>query len=115
MSEVYNLQVKLDKKTEKILRELGKREQRKISNYCKVILTNWANENEPYLDIEVQESNKENKNLTNELPKVESSPKKVLKRPSKVTDSPSKHSESTLETIILDEDTPKITGLFGMA
>lgn len=107
MSDVYNLQVKLDKKIENILRKLANEDHRKLSNYCRVILTNWAMEHEPNLDIKEEDISVP----TKKIEKVESS-KKTLKRPSKKVNSPSKPVESNMETITLDLDTPKISGQF---
>ena len=104
---VYNLQIKLDKETEKVLRDLAKEDKRPLSSYCRVILMNWVQEQKQQGNIV------HNPTVVEEIPVVET--KKKLKRPSKVTKSPSKPVESRTETITLDDDTPKITGLFGMA
>ena len=106
MSDVYNLQVKLDRKTEKVLRKLAEEDQRKLSNYCRVILTNWALENESNLDIiEDQETVAPPK-------KVETSKKKLVKKPTKEVKT---SSDNRTETITLSDDMPKISGSFGLA
>lgn len=104
---VYNLQIKLDRETEQVLRELAKEDKRPLSSYCRVILMNWVEEQKQQGNIETTYTEPQ------EIEVVET--KKKLKRPSKALKSPSKPVESRTETITLDDDTPKITGLFGMA
>lgn len=104
---VYNLQIKLDKDTERLLRELAKEDNRPLSSYCRVVLMNWVQEQKQQGNIEITYTEPQ------EIEVVET--KKKLKRPSKVIKGPSKPIESKTETITLDDDTPKITGLFGMA
>ena len=108
MSEVYHLQVKLDKETKKILSDLAELDERKLSNYCKVILTNWAMDNKSLLDLDECVVPLEEK-------KVETL-KKPLKRVSKKSPYENVSVEPRTETIKLNNnDSPKVTGTFGMA
>lgn len=117
MSGVYNLQIKLDKKTEKILRVLAKNDDRTLSNYCMVVLKKWVEGQEVDVDLQQDEETTtprvETKTKKSTKLKRPSTNKTVVTPPREVQGTP-KTVESKVETITLDIDTPKISGQFNM-
>lgn len=108
MSDVYNLQVKLDRKTEKILRRLAKEDDRTLSNYCMVVLKKLAEEHNLVVDVE------EEKIVVNK-PKTEN--KKLVKVEKVQQNCPNSTKSVEIkksETITLSNDTPNIIGHFGL-
>ena len=100
MGDVYNLQVKLDRKTEKILRQLAKEDDRTLSNYCMVALKKLAEEHNLVVDVEE---------------KVVVSKPKTLKKSVKVEKPPQTEKSVEIkktETITLSNDMPNISGHF---
>ena len=99
MGDVYNLQVKLDRKTEKILRQLAKEDDRTLSNYCMVVLKKLAEEHNLVVDVEE---------------KVVVSKPKTLKKSVKVEKPQTEKSVEIkkTETITLSNDMPNISGHF---
>lgn len=81
---VYNLQIKLDRDTEKVLRELAKDDNRPLSSYCRVVLMEWVKSQNIVLpkvdhkEITVVETKRKlrrpttkSNNIHKEIPKVE--------------------------------------------
>ena len=99
MGDVYNLQVKLDRKTEKILRQLAKEDDRTLSNYCMVALKKLAEEHNLVVDVEE---------------KVVVNKPKTLKKSVKVEKTPQNNPVEIkkTETITLSNDMPNISGHF---
>ena len=103
MGDVYNLQVKLDRKTEKILRQLAKEDDRTLSNYCMVALKKLAEEHNLVVDVEEK--------VVVSKPKTLKKSVKVEKPQEKPQTEKSVEIKKT-ETITLSNDMPSITGQF---
>lgn len=104
MGDVYNLQVKLDRKTEKILRQLAKEDDRTLSNYCMVVLKKLAEEHNLVVDVEEK--------VVVSKPKTLKKSVKVEKPQEKPPQTEKSVEIKKTETISLSNDMPSITGHF---